>query len=340
MLLFEQLQREGFAGGYDSVRRYVKKWREQGKGSRSRPLSRCPLLPARRSSSTGAMNRSNWVDVMSRSRWPTSASATVAMPFCIAYMRETLEMVLDAHVQAFEFFGGACRKGIYDNLKTVVSKVLMGKDRIFNRRFQESGLPLPVRAGGLYPGGRLGEGAGRERQVGVVRQTPVCQAPQVCRSGRIEPVAAGRVPDHGCQPANILSSKSKPLPRLLPRSKRHSGPTCRSCLTAYQESTGQGLARPRWSTLTATATASMPSAVGKTVTVRAYADRIVVRPGRQAGWAASSPVSAGTRQSMIRGTISMSLKQKPGALRNGAPFKEWDLPEALAEVRERLSRTP
>ena len=58
------------------------------------------------------------------------------MPFCIAYMRETQEMVLDAHVKAFSFFGGACRRGIYDNLKTVVTKVLMGKDRVFNRRFQ------------------------------------------------------------------------------------------------------------------------------------------------------------------------------------------------------------
>ena len=45
-------------------------------------------------------------------------------------------MVLDALVRAFEFFGGACRKGIYDNLKTVVSKVLLGRDRVFNRRFQ------------------------------------------------------------------------------------------------------------------------------------------------------------------------------------------------------------
>lgn len=44
-------------------------------------------------------------------------------------------MVLDAHIKAFSFFGGACRRGIYDNLKTVVTKVLMGKDRIFNRRF-------------------------------------------------------------------------------------------------------------------------------------------------------------------------------------------------------------
>ena len=30
------------------------------------------------------------------------------------------------------------------------------------------------------------------------------------------------------------------------------------------------------------------------------------------------------------------LVKKPGALRNGAPFKDWDLPPGLAEVRARL----
>jgi hypothetical protein len=30
------------------------------------------------------------------------------------------------------------------------------------------------------------------------------------------------------------------------------------------------------------------------------------------------------------------LVRKPGALRNGAPFKDWDLPPALAQVRAKL----
>jgi hypothetical protein len=34
------------------------------------------------------------------------------------------------------------------------------------------------------------------------------------------------------------------------------------------------------------------------------------------------------------------LKHKPGALRNGAPFKEWDLPEPLKEVRLNLAKRP
>jgi hypothetical protein len=29
--------------------------------------------------------------------------------------------------------------------------------------------------------------------------------------------------------------------------------------------------------------------------------------------------------------------KKPGALRNGAPFKDWDLPSALAQVRAKLT---
>jgi hypothetical protein len=27
------------------------------------------------------------------------------------------------------------------------------------------------------------------------------------------------------------------------------------------------------------------------------------------------------------------LEKKPGALRNGAPFKQWDLPESIADIR-------
>ena len=44
-------------------------------------------------------------------------------------------MVFDAHNRAFSFFGGTCRRGIYDNMSTAVTKVLEGKKRIFNCRF-------------------------------------------------------------------------------------------------------------------------------------------------------------------------------------------------------------
>ena len=42
------------------------------------------------------------------------------MMFAGAYMRESQEMVFDAHDRAFAFFKGACTRGIYDNMKTAV----------------------------------------------------------------------------------------------------------------------------------------------------------------------------------------------------------------------------
>ena len=38
---------------------------------------------------------------------------------------------MDAHRQAFAFFGGVCRRGIYDNMKTVVTKTFGEWPRVF-----------------------------------------------------------------------------------------------------------------------------------------------------------------------------------------------------------------
>jgi len=57
------------------------------------------------------------------------------MMFVRAYPRETQEMVFDAHERAFAFFQGACTRGIYDNMKTGVETIFIGKDRQYNRRF-------------------------------------------------------------------------------------------------------------------------------------------------------------------------------------------------------------
>ena len=77
-------------------------------------------------------------------------------------------------------------------------------------------------------------------------------------------------------------------------------------------------------------------AVGRPVDVRAYADRIVIRQDGET--VAEHPRSFG------RGEIAYDpwhyvpiLTRKPGALRNGAPFKGWQLPGALGRIRARLT---
>ena len=57
------------------------------------------------------------------------------MPFVRAYPRESQEMVFDGHDRAFAFFKGTCTRGIYDNMKTAVDAVFVGKERAYNRRF-------------------------------------------------------------------------------------------------------------------------------------------------------------------------------------------------------------
>jgi transposase len=62
-------------------------------------------------------------------------SAAHEIPDSPAYPRETQEMVFDAHARAFAFFKGTCTRGIYDNMKTAVETVFVGRDRQYNRRF-------------------------------------------------------------------------------------------------------------------------------------------------------------------------------------------------------------
>ena len=57
------------------------------------------------------------------------------MMFVRASPSETQEMVFDAHERAFAFFKGACTRGIYDNMKTAVDAIFVGKERQYNRRF-------------------------------------------------------------------------------------------------------------------------------------------------------------------------------------------------------------
>jgi transposase len=59
------------------------------------------------------------------------------MLYVRAYPRESQEMLFDAHDRAFAFFRGTCTRGIYDNMKTAVDAVFIGRERGFNRRFAQ-----------------------------------------------------------------------------------------------------------------------------------------------------------------------------------------------------------
>ena len=80
----------------------------------------------------------------------------------------------------------------------------------------------------------------------------------------------------------------------------------------------------------------MAKARGRPVEVHAYADRIVIR---QDGHTVAEHARAFGRGQTVYDPWHYVpvLARKPGALRNGAPFKHWVLPGALERVRRRLS---
>jgi hypothetical protein len=72
------------------------------------------------------------------------------------------------------------------------------------------------------------------------------------------------------------------------------------------------------------------SAVGRPVGIQAYADRIVIRQDGRI--VAEHPRSFGAARRLP------VLARKTGALRNGAPFKDWVLRTAMERIRRKLAR--
>lgn len=78
------------------------------------------------------------------------------------------------------------------------------------------------------------------------------------------------------------------------------------------------------------------SAIGRPVEIYAYADRIVVR--QEGRVVAEHPRCYGRGETIYDPWHYVPiLARKPGALRNGAPFKDWVLPASLERVRRKLA---
>jgi hypothetical protein len=80
-------------------------------------------------------------------------------------------------------------------------------------------------------------------------------------------------------------------------------------------------------------------AVGRPVDVHVYAERIVIR---QDGVIVGEHARRfGQHQTAYDPWhYVLVLARKPGALRNGAPFKDWTLPASLEKVRRKLTGSP
>jgi len=167
--IYEELRGRGYDGSYDSVRRYAGRWakdRGQATAAAYVPLSFAP----------GEAYQFDWSHEVVLLNGATGIVKVAHVRLCHsrmlfvrAYPRETQEMVFDAHDRAFALFKGTCGRGIYDNMKTAVETVFVGKNRLYNRRFLQMCSHYLVEPVACTPASGWEKGQ-VENQVGLVRE--------------------------------------------------------------------------------------------------------------------------------------------------------------------------
>jgi transposase len=332
--IYEELRGRGYEGGYDAVRRYAKRWsKSRGK---SMTAAYVPLT-----FSPGEAYQFDWSHeiVILGGQTATVKVAHVRlchsrMLFVRAYPRETQEMVFDAHERAFAFFRGACERGIYDNMKTAVDAIYVGKERKYNRRFMQMCSHYLVEPVACTPASGWEKGQ-VENQVGLVRERFFTPRVRMRSYEELNGwlldrcVAYAKAHRHPERPdETIWDTFEAEREHLVPYAGGFDGfhsvtaSASKTCLVRFDNNKYSVEAR----------------AVGRLVEVQAYADRVVIRQDGR--------IVAEHKRAFGRGEVVYNpwhyvpvLARKPGALRNGAPFKDWVLPAALERVRRKLART-
>jgi transposase len=330
--LFETLRGLGYDGGYDAVRRYARTWREERGAATAQayvPLSFAP----------GEAYQFDWSHEVVLINGVTTVVKVAHVRLCHsrmlyvrAYPRESQEMVFDAHERAFAFFKGACTRGIYDNMKTAVETIFVGKERAYNRRFQQMCGHYLVDPVACTPASGWEKGQ-VENQVGLVRErffTPRLRFKTYAELNAwlldqcIAYAKAHRHPE--LRDRTIWEAFEAERPSLVPYAGKFDGfhavpaSVSKTCLVRFDNNKYSVAA----------------SAVGRPVEIRAYADRIELR---QDGRPVGEHVRCFGRDQTIFDPWHYVpvLARKPGALRNGAPFKDWVLPANLERVRRKLA---
>jgi transposase len=254
-----------------------------------------------------------------------------------AYLLQSHEMLFDAHHHAFRVLGGVPRRGIYDNMRTAVDRVGLGKERQVNARFLAMASHYLFDAEFCNPASGWEKGQ-VEKNVQDARHrlwqpTPSFTDLEALNAWLEEGcIALWARNSHGTLPGTIaevwaqeracLMVPARPFDGFVEHTKRVS-PTCLVHLERNRYSVPASFAN-------------------RPVSVRVYPDRIVVaaegqiicehgriidrshdRPGRTVyDW---------------RHYLAV-IQRKPGALRNGAPFAE--LPEAFRRLQHHLLKRP
>ena len=244
-------------------------------------------------------------------------------------------MVMEAHIRAHNFFGGLCERGIYDNPKTIVQNIGTGKDREYNRRFLQLSSHYLFEPCACTPAAGWEKGQ-VERQVGVNRKnvfTPRLKFESLTElNAHLEEqmlVEAHNTRHPEFHDKTVYEVFMEEKPYLRRQKTVFSGYT-----TAERRADTQCLVNFDNNKY------SVPCEyAGKHVSIRIFVERLV--------FAVDGKRVAEHVRSFEKGRFVLDplhylslLERKPGALRNGRPFLDWELPLSIRKVWDVLRRYP
>ena len=333
---YEHLQSIGFTGSYSAVRRFVATFYKQQPPTVTIdafiPLDFDPGEAYQFDWSTETVKLGGKLCKVQLAQFRLCYSRAF---FLYCYSNQTTEMFVDAHNRAFEFFGGTARRGIYDNLKTAVTKVLKGKERVLNENFccmmdHFDIEPVPCSPGAGWEKGQV------ERQVSTYRKRffePVLSFSTIeelngyLTEQCVNDMAKRKHPQYKQQTvAEVFQQEQQSF-----LSERHCTPypyyrVVQAAVNSYCLVHFEG---NRY---------SIPChLVKQQLSLHVYLDRIQM--------VHAQTVVAEHKRIYDKGQTCYQpqhylplLKRKPGALRNGEPFKQWHLPPAIRTLQQHLMR--
>jgi transposase len=336
--LYYNLVELGYTGSYDRVAAFARDWREDQQAARNRASrgTYVPLIFA-----PGEAFQFDWSEdyavlggqntKLQIAQFKLSHSRAF---FLRAYLLQKHEMLFDAHQHAFRVFGGIPERGIYDNMKTAVDKVGRGKVRVVNARFQAMVSHYLFEAEFCNPAAGWEKGQ-IEKNVRDSRHRIWQQAPKFKDLNELNDWLEQRCLDlwqstlhpelKDCTIARIWEQECEqlmPVPTPFDGFVEHSKRVSSTCLITFDNN--------RY---------SVPAAfANRPISLRIYSDRLVI--------VAETRVIAEhgrvfTRDHNQQGRTIYDwrhylsvVQRKPGALRNGAPFKQ--LPDVFLQLQKQL----
>ena len=330
----------GYAGSYDRVAAFARQWRE-GRQAAQRTAGSNTFVPLE--FAPGEAFQFDWSE-----DWAVIAGVNTKLQvahvklshsraFTLrAYLLQSHEMLFDAHYHALSVLGGVPERGIYDNMKTAVDKVGRGKERLINKRFQAMVSHYLFEPEFCNPAAGWEKGQ-VEKGVQDTRHRVWQTAPGFGSLAELNDwltqrcCALWRVLAHPQDKRRTIAEVWQeeqahllPVPVRFDGFVEHSKRVSSTCLVTFEQN--------RY---------SVPASfANRVVSLRVYADRLLVVAE---GQIIAEHQRVFTRDHNVTGKTCYDwrhylsvVQRKPGALRNGAPFRE--LPDSFKRLQGQLLR--